>query len=532
MGQRIPEAEKRKQILDRSRAIFMARGVSALSMDQIASLQGISKKTLYRFFPNKAALTEEAIESRIREVAANVEKIARNSDLSFLARMRGIFDIVSRQISELGENFVKDVYYHEPEIWERIDKFRREHVFEIITRLLKEGIRQGHIRDDIDGRSGAPSLYQHHKLRHDPRAARQGAVSAGRALRRLHPHSLRRCPDREGAPPVLHPGGHTMKQFLIAAYVCAVLAGCAKSTDTIEASGSIEATSVQVSSKSSGEILHLDASEGFQVKKGDLLALIDHSNLDIQLGQAKSGVDLARAQLDLLTNGARGEDLAQARETLNEANESLSSAQEDFQRLDSLFKAAAATKKQRDDAETRLITARAQAASAEQGLRKLENFARPEDVKAALARVDQAVYSVRLLEKEIQDCTVHSPTDGMVTEKLVEEGELAAPGTGLYVITDLDTVKLTIYVPETELGNIRLGEKARISIDSRRGAAFPGTVTYISPVAEFTPRDIQTKDERVKLVYAVRVEIPNAEGIFKPGMPADAVLDRIGGQKS
>jgi len=152
MGQRVPEAEKRKQILDRSRAIFMARGVSALSMDQIASLQGISKKTLYRFFPNKAALTEEAIESRIREVAANVGKIAGNSDLSFLARMRGIFGIVSRQISELGENFIKDVYYNEPEIWERIDKFRREHIFEIITRLFKEGIRQGHIRDDIDGR--------------------------------------------------------------------------------------------------------------------------------------------------------------------------------------------------------------------------------------------------------------------------------------------------------------------------------------------------------------------------------------------
>ena len=306
---------------------------------------------------------------------------------------------------------------------------------------------------------------------------------------------------------------------------------CARHAAAIEASGTIEATSVQVSSKSSGEILHLDAAEGSRVGKGDLLAVIDHATLDIQLGQATSGVDLARAQLDLLTNGARGEDLAQAREALNEANENVSSAQEDFQRLESLFKVAAATKKQRDDAQSRLTTARAQAASADEGLKRLENFARPEDVKAALARVDQAVYSVRLLQKAIQDCTVHSPAQGIVTEKLVEEGELAAPGTGLYVITDLDTVKLTIYVPETELGNIRLGEKARISIDSRPGAVFPGTVTYISPVAEFTPRDIQTKDERVKLVYAVKVEIPNPDEIFKPGMPADASLDRTGGPR-
>ena len=323
-----------------------------------------------------------------------------------------------------------------------------------------------------------------------------------------------------------------MRQILIAAFAIIALAGCARATRAIEASGTIEATSVQVSSKSSGEILHLDASEGSSVEKGDLLAVIDHSTLDLQLGQARSGVDLARAQLDLVTAGARGEDLAQAREAVNQANETLSSAQEDFQRMESLFKAGAATKKQRDDAESRYTTARAQAASAEQGLKKLENFARPEDVKAALARVNQAVYSVRLLEKSIQDCAVRAPANGVVTEKLVEEGELAAPGTGLYVITDLDTVKLTIYVPETELGNIRLGEKARISIDSRPGAVFPGTVTWISPVAEFTPRDIQTKDERVKLVYAVRIEISNPDGVFKPGMPADAALDRAGGQKS
>jgi HlyD family secretion protein len=310
------------------------------------------------------------------------------------------------------------------------------------------------------------------------------------------------------------------------------LASCAKASETIEVSGTIEATSVQVSSKSSGEILHLDASEGSRVQKGDLLAVIDHSNLDIQLGQAKSGVDLARAQLDLLTNGARGEDLAQAREALNEANETLSSATEDFHRMESLFKGAAATKQQRDDAETRYITARDRAASAEQGLKKLENFARPEEVKAALARVDQEVYSVRLLEKAIQDCSVHASTNGIVTEKLVEEGELAAPGSGLFVVTDLDTVKLTVYVPETELGNIRLGQKARISVDSHPGTVFPGTVNYISPIAEFTPRDIQTKDERVKLVYAVRVEIPNSVGIFKPGMPADASLDRIRDRKS
>jgi HlyD family secretion protein len=322
-----------------------------------------------------------------------------------------------------------------------------------------------------------------------------------------------------------------MKQILIVACACIALAGCAKAIDAIEASGTIEATSVQISSKSSGQVLHLSVDEGSRVKQGDVLAAIDHANLDIQLGQEKAGLDLAQAQLELLTNGARGEDLAQAREMLNEANDTLSNAQEDFQRMDSLFKVAAATKKQRDDAETRYITAKAQANAAEQALKKLQNFARPEEVKAAQARLDQEVYAVRLLQKTIQDCTVHAPTDGIITEKLVEEGELVAPGSGLFVITELDTVKLTIYVPETDVGNVRFGEKARISIDSSPGAVYTGAVTYISSVAEFTPHDIQTKDERVKLVYAVKIEIPNPDGVFKPGMPADASLDRIRGQK-
>jgi HlyD family secretion protein len=320
-----------------------------------------------------------------------------------------------------------------------------------------------------------------------------------------------------------------MKQVPIAVMACLVLAACSSASRAIEASGTIEATSVQVSSKSSGEVLHLDASEGTFVKEGDILAVIDHAALEIQLGQARSGVDLAKAQLDLLTNGARGEDLAQAKDALNQANDTLQNAQEDFNRMESLYKVNAATKKQRDDAEFRLTNSKTQASSAQQALMKLQNFARPEDVKAALARVDQAVYSVRLLQKSIQDCTVRSPTSGIVTEKLVEEGELAAPGTGLYVITDLDTVKLTIYVSETDLGNIRLGQEAKISIDSKPGITYPGKVTYISPIAEFTPRDIQTKDERVKLVYAVRIEISNPQGIFKPGMPADATLARMGG---
>ena len=304
------------------------------------------------------------------------------------------------------------------------------------------------------------------------------------------------------------------------------LAACQKQSGDIQASGTIEATSVQVSARSSGQIVRLVGEEGMSVRPGDLLAEVDHSTLDLQLSQARSGVDLARAQLDLLVNGARAEDLIQAREQLNQANDSLKSAEGDFERMKSLFSGGAATKKQRDDADVRFTMARAQANAADQALKKLESFARPEEVKAALARLDQAAFSVKLLQKAIEDCTVKAPAEGVITEKLIEKGELAAPTTGLFVITDLARVRLTIYVPEPELGRIRLGQEARISVDSHPGKSFPGTVKWISPVAEFTPRDIQTRDERVKLVYAVKIEIGNPDAVFKPGMPADAEIPR------
>lgn len=152
MTTRLPDNEKRRQIVDRSKTLFLQRGLSALSMEEIASLQGISKKTLYRFFPNKAALSEAAIEEGIADVVGKIQLVARDTSQPLMKRLRGVLRIVSQQIGALGENLVKDLYYNHPELWERIDKFRREKVFRVITQLFEEGVRDGYIRTDIDGR--------------------------------------------------------------------------------------------------------------------------------------------------------------------------------------------------------------------------------------------------------------------------------------------------------------------------------------------------------------------------------------------
>jgi AcrR family transcriptional regulator len=158
MKTKIPDSEKRQKILDRSRSLFLKRGVSSLTMEEIASLQGISKKTLYRYFPNKDALVTEAIEEKIAEVAERVTEIARLTDLSFLEKIREILRTVSRQMAELGEGLIRDLYYNHPELWARIDRYRREHIFVIIEKLLAEGAQSGLIRPDLDGRL-VPALF-------------------------------------------------------------------------------------------------------------------------------------------------------------------------------------------------------------------------------------------------------------------------------------------------------------------------------------------------------------------------------------
>ena len=139
-------------ILHRARALFLEHGVSGLSMDRIAARQGISKKTLYRFFPNRDALVSEAVEERIAAVAAQAAAIEADNGRRWIDRVQGILRLVSGQLAELGEGLIRDIYYNRPEIWERIDRFRREQVFSVITRLLEEGRKKGFVRDDIDGR--------------------------------------------------------------------------------------------------------------------------------------------------------------------------------------------------------------------------------------------------------------------------------------------------------------------------------------------------------------------------------------------
>jgi multidrug resistance efflux pump len=147
-----------------------------------------------------------------------------------------------------------------------------------------------------------------------------------------------------------------------------------------------------------------------------------------------------------------------------------------------------------------------------------------EELAVAEAQVAQAEASGAALEAQIEMMTLHSPIDGIVTSRSAHVGEAAMPGATLLTIANLDEVRLTIYVPEDELNRVYLGQEVEVQVDSFPGRVFMGTVSYISQRAEFTPKNVQTEKERVNMVFAVKVRLPNPEHVLKPGMPADALL--------
>lgn len=317
-----------------------------------------------------------------------------------------------------------------------------------------------------------------------------------------------------------------MKRLLYMSFVLSILAGCNNKNhpEFIEASGTIEAIDVIVSAKTAGEILSIRFKEGEKVNAGDTILIIDHELLDIQLKQAEAGKEIAEARLNLMKKGAREEDINQVEENLKQAEINLSLAKNDKERMENLYKSKSITTKQYEDALARFDMASAQFNAAKENLHKVKNIYREEEIKQAEADLKKSIAAVELLMKNIKDSYVVSPINGYLTEIFVEKGETVSQMSSLFKVADLDVVELEIYVTVEELGYIKLQQKAEIKIDSYKDKTYEGVVTYISPEAEFTPKNIQTKEERTKLVFAVKLKIPNENHDLKSGMPADAKI--------
>jgi HlyD family secretion protein len=301
-------------------------------------------------------------------------------------------------------------------------------------------------------------------------------------------------------------------------------AACRNGADPglIVASGHVEATDVRVSTKAAGVIESLAVDEGHTVAAGQELARIDTTDTRLALDAARAERAMAEAELRLRLAGSRVEDVREAKAQVVRAEADLDGAQKDLDRMEGLLAAGSGTTKARDDARTRRDSARAALDAARERLKRLETGFRQEEKDAARARLEAADAGIAQLEQQVKDARIVSPVAGVVTEKLAEQGELAGRGTGIVVVTDLANAWLNAYVAEPDLARLRLGQEAEVVTDD--GQARKGRVSFVASRAEFTPKNVQTRDERVKLVYRIKVALDNADGLFKPGMPATAHL--------
>ena len=314
---------------------------------------------------------------------------------------------------------------------------------------------------------------------------------------------------------------------IVSAALAVALSGCGDRQDPslIVASGHVEATEVRLSAKVGGTLEWFQLEEGDLVTAGQELARLDTTDTHLALDQALAERERAAAELRLLLAGFREEDIAAAAAEVARAEADLAGAQRDFERMQGLLDSGSGTTKARDDARTGMEVAQATLAANRQRLRKLQAGSRPEEIQAARARVQAGDAGIAQLQQQIQDATVVAPAAGVITEKLAEPGELLTPGLALLVVTDLKGAWLTVYVSEPDLGRIRIGQEAVVVTDG--GERRKGRIRFIASEAEFTPKNVQTRDERIKLVYKVKIGLDNRDGLFKPGMPAEARLRAV-----
>ena len=293
----------------------------------------------------------------------------------------------------------------------------------------------------------------------------------------------------------------------------------------LDASGTVEATDAQLGFQAAGRIDTILVDEGYRVKAGQELARLDEAELKARRAQAAAQFAAAQALLTELERGNRSEDIQQGRDALATANQRLADAQRDLDRARRLFDGGAVSRETLDKAQVAFEVAQAQHDQAAQALQLLQIGPRPERIEAQRATVEQARATVAQIDAMLANALIRAPFDGVVTVKDREIGETVQPGAPVLTVTNLNDRWVRIYIPETRIGAVHLGEPATITADTYQGKVYRGEVSFIASEAEFTPKNVQTTDERVKLVYAVKVRITRDSTYdLKPGIPADVQL--------
>jgi len=305
--------------------------------------------------------------------------------------------------------------------------------------------------------------------------------------------------------------------------------------DDLFFSGTIETTQANLSFQAPGRVVAVYVREGQTVTRDMLLAELDRSEYQTRCDQASAGLERARkAQTQTRTvlttyQKTLPAEVSHAQAGVKSAEDQLSDAQKNYKRYEDLFKQEVITEKERDAmklnydvAQSRLAEAKSMLKLAEGNLTKID--AARQDIETAAAQVQVARATLDQANVQMGYTRLQSPMNGVVVSRNIEPGETVSAGREVLTVADLARVDLKIYVPETQIGKVKPGQVVDVTVDTFPNKTFAGTVAFISPEGEFTPKIIQTKKERVKLVYLVKVSIDNPTRELKSGMPADARL--------
>lgn len=296
------------------------------------------------------------------------------------------------------------------------------------------------------------------------------------------------------------------------------------------ASGTVEATDADLGFQTPGRIAELAVREGDRVSTDQPLATLDTRELEATVGAARARVAASEARLAELRSGARTQEIAGAEAAVRAARRRAQEAAAEAIRATTLFEGGAVSRQALDRAETALDVAEASRTQAEEQLALLREGARPETIRAQEAAMEQARADLTRVEVALSNGVVRAPFDGIVTVRHRQVGETVGAGAPVLTVLDPTDRWVRIYVPEDRIGRVSIGQAARISADSYPDRVYDGEVVFIGSQAEFTPRNVQTPEERTRLVYPVKVRISGDPALeLKPGIPADVTLVDAGG---
>lgn len=291
--------------------------------------------------------------------------------------------------------------------------------------------------------------------------------------------------------------------------------------------GNVDVRDVQVAFKVSDRISKVLVEEGDRVQAGQLLARLDDTRFSERVAAQSAELEVRRQQLLALEHGSREEDIAQARGEVASLKAQVEVAGRDYERLASLLASQAISEQLVDDAKARRDGLTGQLAAAEASLARLVAGAREEDIAAARAAVAAADATLSSARTDLAETYLYAPADGVIQNRILEPGDMAGPQTPVFSLALTNPLWVRAYVPEPDLGRLRPGMPARITSDSYPGKEYVGWIGFISPTAEFTPKNVQTTDLRTRLVYRVRVMACDQNDELRLGMPVTVKVSLV-----